>query len=115
MKRATVVRIDEARCIGCVRCIEACPVDAIVGARGFMHTVLEPLCVGCNLCLPPCPADCIEIVPAPAPWTDADARAAKRRAATRRRRLARRAELPRSDRTRRRAVLAAALARGKRR
>ena len=64
MKRATVVRIDEARCIGCVRCIEACPVDAIVGARGFMHTVLEPLCVGCNLCLPPCPADCIEIVPA---------------------------------------------------
>jgi len=115
MKRATVVRIDEERCIGCVRCIEACPVDAIVGARGFMHTVIEPLCVGCNLCLPPCPADCIEIRPAPVPWTAADARDAKRRAASRRRRFAQRADVPRSDPARRRAVLAAALARGKRR
>jgi len=115
MKRATVVRIDEARCIGCVRCIEACPVDAIVGARGFMHTVVAPWCVGCNLCLPPCPVDCIEVVVAPAPWTAAAGHAAKRRAAARRRRLAQRADLPSRDPPRRRAVLAAALARGKRR
>jgi len=115
MKRATVALIDEARCIGCVRCIEVCPVDAIVGARGFMHTVVAPWCVGCNLCVPPCPVDCIEVVAAPAPWTAASARAAKQRAAARRRRLAPRAGPPPSDRPRRRAVLAAALARGKRR
>ena len=66
MKRATVALIDEARCIGCARCIDACPVDAIVGARGLMHTVVAPLCVGCDLCLPPCPVDCIAVVPAPA-------------------------------------------------
>jgi Na+-translocating ferredoxin:NAD+ oxidoreductase subunit B len=111
MKRATVALIDEARCIGCARCIDACPVDAIVGARGFMHTVVAELCVGCDLCLPPCPVDCIEVVPAPAPWTATDARAAKARAAARKRRLARRAALPTSDAARRRAVLAAALAR----
>jgi Na+-translocating ferredoxin:NAD+ oxidoreductase subunit B len=110
MKRATVALIDEARCIGCARCIEACPVDAIVGARGFMHTVVAELCVGCDLCLPPCPVDCIEVVPAPAPWSLADARAAKARAAARKRRLARRAAMPASDAARRRAVLAAALA-----
>ena len=111
MKRATVARIDEARCIGCVRCIDACPVDAIVGARGLMHTVVAELCVGCDLCLPPCPVDCIEVVPAAAPWTAADARAAKQRAAARKRRLARRAEVRSADPTRRHAVLAAALAR----
>jgi electron transport complex protein RnfB len=54
VKRATVVLIDEPRCIGCARCIDACPVDAIVGARGFMHTVVAELCTGCDLCLPPC-------------------------------------------------------------
>jgi electron transport complex protein RnfB len=115
MKRATVVRIDEARCIGCVRCIEACPVDAIVGAKGFLHTVVAPLCVGCDLCVPACPVDCIEVRAAPAPWTTEDARAAKQRAAARRRRLAQRAGPPRSDRSRRRAVLAAALSRARRR
>ena len=110
MKRTTVVLIDEARCIGCVRCIDACPVDAIVGAQGFMHTVVVELCVGCDLCLPPCPVDCIDVVPAPAPWTATDARAAKERASARKRRLAHRAAVPTSDRARRRAVLAAALA-----
>jgi len=109
MKRASVAFIDEARCIGCARCIDACPVDAIVGARGFMHTVVAELCIGCDLCLPPCPVDCIEVVPAPARWTAADARAAKQRAAARKRRLARRAEVPASDRARRRAVLAEVL------
>jgi electron transport complex protein RnfB len=111
MKRPTVALIDEARCIGCARCIDACPVDAIVGARGFMHTVVAELCIGCHLCLPPCPVDCIDVVPASAPWTADDARAAKRRAAARKRRLARQAHVPASDAQRRRAILAAALAR----
>ena len=111
MKRASVALIDEARCIGCARCIDACPVDAIVGARGFMHTVVAELCIGCDLCLPPCPVDCIDVVPASAPWTADDARAAKRRAAARKRRLARQAHVPASDAQRRRAILAATLAR----
>ena len=62
-----VARIDEDRCIGCYLCIEACPVDAIVGARQFLHTVLEDRCTGCGLCLPPCPVDCIELLTRPAP------------------------------------------------
>ena len=111
MKRATVALIDEPRCIGCARCIDACPVDAIVGARGFMHTVVAELCIGCDLCLPPCPVDCIDVVPANAPWSAADARAAKQRAAARKGRLARQSEVPASDAERRRAILAAALAR----
>jgi electron transport complex protein RnfB len=53
--------IDEAACIGCTRCIEACPVDCIVGAAKRMHTVIEPLCTGCELCLPACPVDCIAL------------------------------------------------------
>ncbi len=56
-----VARIDEAACIGCFRCVEACPVDAIVGAPQLMHTVLEERCTGCGLCLPPCPVDCIRM------------------------------------------------------
>jgi electron transport complex protein RnfB len=89
MKRASVVRIDEARCIGCARCLDACPVDAIVGAQGVMHTVVEPWCIGCDLCLPACPVDCIEVAPARAPWSDAERRAAGQRARHRRERLAR--------------------------
>ena len=54
--------IDESRCIGCYLCVEACPVDAIVGAPKFMHTVLEERCTGCELCLPPCPVDCIDLL-----------------------------------------------------
>ncbi len=58
-----VARIDEARCIGCVKCIHACPVDAIVGASKRMHTVIAAWCTGCELCLPPCPVDCISLDP----------------------------------------------------
>ena len=57
-----VAIIDEATCIGCTLCIQACPVDAIVGAAKQMHTVIEAECTGCDLCLPPCPVDCIEMV-----------------------------------------------------
>ena len=60
-----VAWIDESRCIGCARCLNPCPVDAIVGAQKYMHTVLADLCTGCELCLPPCPVDCIEMRPAP--------------------------------------------------
>jgi len=61
---ALVAWIDEARCIGCARCLAPCPVDAIVGAQKYMHTVLTERCTGCELCLPPCPVDCIEMRPA---------------------------------------------------
>jgi electron transport complex protein RnfB len=55
--------IDEQRCIGCTLCIQACPVDAIVGAAKQMHTVIAAECTGCDLCRPPCPVDCIDMVP----------------------------------------------------
>lgn len=56
-----VAVIDEAACIGCTKCIQACPVDAIVGASKLMHTVIAAWCTGCELCLPPCPVDCIAL------------------------------------------------------
>ena len=59
----TVAIIDEQTCIGCTLCIQACPVDAILGAAKQMHTVIESECTGCDLCLPPCPVDCILMVP----------------------------------------------------
>jgi len=59
----TVAVIIEKDCIGCTLCIQACPVDAIMGAAKQMHTVIESECTGCELCLPPCPVDCIIMVP----------------------------------------------------
>ncbi len=61
-----VAFIDEAACIGCTKCIQACPVDAIVGASRAMHTVIAAECTGCELCIPPCPVDCIIMKPAKA-------------------------------------------------
>ena len=61
-----VAVIDEAACIGCTKCIQACPVDAIVGASRLMHTVIADWCTGCELCIPPCPVDCIALLPAAA-------------------------------------------------
>jgi electron transport complex protein RnfB len=110
MKRGAVALVDEARCIGCARCIDACPVDAIVGAQGMMHDVVEPWCIGCALCLPPCPVDCIAMVPARSEWSEALGKAAGRRGRARSARL-RREIVPVKDR---KAVLAAALARKRR-
>lgn len=61
-KPKAVAVIDEQTCIGCTLCIQACPVDAIVGAAKQMHTVVEKLCTGCELCVAPCPVDCISMV-----------------------------------------------------
>jgi electron transport complex protein RnfB len=93
-----VAVIDEARCIGCRKCIDACPIDAIVGARKWMHTVIAAQCSGCELCLPPCPVDCIDLVAVPraasdSPWpeyTRAEIEAWRSRTAARVARLGRR-------------------------
>ena len=59
---ALLAVIEEERCIGCVKCLPPCPVDAILGARKQMHTVIAALCTGCELCVAPCPVDCISMV-----------------------------------------------------
>ena len=58
-----VAYIREDECIGCTKCIQACPVDAILGSAKHMHTIIASECTGCELCLPPCPVDCIDMVP----------------------------------------------------
>ncbi len=63
-----VAFIREAECIGCTKCLQACPVDAIVGAAKLMHTVISAECTGCDLCVEPCPVDCIDLLPAPSAW-----------------------------------------------
>jgi electron transport complex protein RnfB len=132
-----VAVIDEQLCIGCTLCIQACPVDAIVGAPKLMHTVLAAECTGCDLCLPPCPMDCIAMVPVetPRPWTTADADAARARFESRKRRLVReqaqrdgrlagkalakldeldaRDDLPRAEIDRKKAVVQAAIERAR--
>ena len=57
-----VAVIDEEACIGCAKCLPPCPVDAIIGAPRFMHTIVAELCTGCELCIAPCPVDCIRMV-----------------------------------------------------
>ncbi len=124
-----VAVVDEARCIGCTLCIQACPVDAIAGGPKRMHTVIADLCTGCELCVPPCPVDCIDMVPAAgagAVWTRERADAARSRYLARNarlardadeqaERLARRAANPREAPTRaaRQAAIAAALERAR--
>jgi electron transport complex protein RnfB len=110
-----LARIDEADCIGCTRCIAACPVDAIVGAPKRMHGVLAAWCTGCALCVPACPVDCIAMRPAGRAWSPEDARAARARFDARSRRLAAGAEAAAADdrRRQRQAAVAAALARAR--
>ena len=90
-----IVYIEEATCIGCTLCIQACPVDAIVGAPKRMHAVIEADCTGCELCLPVCPMDCIALEDASAgatgwaAWSPAQADAARARYGDRQARLAR--------------------------
>lgn len=71
--------MDEALCIGCTKCLAACPVDAILGAPKQMHTVIADLCIGCEQCLPPCPMDCIQMVGVERTWDEAKMSAAHRR------------------------------------
>lgn len=115
----TLARIDEATCIGCTLCIDACPVDAIVGAAKRMHTVLSALCTGCELCIPPCPVDCIAMLPAGRAWSREDARAARERHVARKHRIARAAVptppqiSPDREQRVRQAAVAAALSRAR--
>jgi Na+-translocating ferredoxin:NAD+ oxidoreductase subunit B len=87
--------IDEPWCIGCTLCIQACPVDCIVGAPKRMHTVIDALCTGCELCLPACPVDCIAMEATASPatgwqaWSAGQAALARRRYGERRERIAR--------------------------
>lgn len=62
-KVKSVAFIHEDMCIGCTKCIQACPVDAIVGGTKALHTVIKAECTGCDLCVAPCPTDCIEMIP----------------------------------------------------
>ncbi len=91
-----LARIDEPRCIGCMLCIRACPVDAIVGTARRMHTVLAAECTGCGLCLAPCPMDCIALTPTQPPrvWTRGDALRADARTQARTQRIAREGREP---------------------
>ncbi|MCL4747772.1 MAG: RnfABCDGE type electron transport complex subunit B [Burkholderiaceae bacterium] len=84
-----VAVIDPGACIGCTKCIAACPVDAIIGAPRRMHTVIGDRCTGCDLCLPPCPVDCIEMREAAnaRAWSSDDAMRARARHDARRARL----------------------------
>ena len=60
--RSVIAKIREQDCIGCTKCIQACPVDAIIGTSKFMHTVIASECIGCELCIKPCPVDCIDLI-----------------------------------------------------
>ncbi|TMH27248.1 MAG: RnfABCDGE type electron transport complex subunit B [Betaproteobacteria bacterium] len=115
----TVARIDESLCIGCTLCIDACPVDAIVGAAKQMHTVLARHCTGCALCIGPCPVDCIALLPPARAWTRDDARHARERYVARNERLVRgtstttMAPDANPERAKRKAAVALAIARAR--
>ena len=65
-----IAKIDEEQCIGCVKCIRACPVDAIIGAAKQMHVIINEYCTGCELCIASCPVDCIDMIKAPSVQTE---------------------------------------------
>ncbi len=89
--------IDEAWCIGCTLCLDACPTDAIIGANKRMHTVMAPHCTGCELCIPVCPVDCIQLVNDSGPRTGWAAWSAGQAEHARDRHAARKARLQRQD------------------
>jgi electron transport complex protein RnfB len=107
-----VAFIDENLCIGCTLCLQACPVDAIVGAPKQMHTILQGVCTGCDLCVAPCPVDCIAMVPASGDatgwdaWSQQQADDSRRRYELRRARLAREREAAEARAAARRAAAA---------
>ena len=82
-----VAIINEEHCIGCTLCIQACPVDAILGANKLMHTVIPDYCTGCELCVDPCPVDCIEMHPTEQSWDTSLAKQARHRYERRQQRL----------------------------
>ena len=97
----SVARIEPEHCIGCTKCIRACPVDAIIGASKRMHTIIAELCTGCELCLPPCPVDCIVLEPtADGAWSRDQAARARSSFDARNQRLVRVADRQAQDRTR---------------
>lgn len=106
--------IDEHVCIGCTLCMQACPVDAIVGAPKQLHTVLADWCTGCDLCVAPCPVDCIAMVPVTGTatgwdaWTQQQADAARRRHTMRNARLTRERDAAEQRAAARRTTAAAA-------
>lgn len=106
--------IDESLCIGCTLCMQACPVDAIVGAPKLMHTVVAELCTGCDLCVAPCPVDCISMVPVTGnatgwqAWSAREAEAARTRHERRNARLAAQREAAEARAAARRAAAAPA-------
>jgi len=111
-----VALIDEARCIGCTLCIDACPVDAVVGAAKLMHTVVTELCSGCDLCVAPCPVDCIAMVPATgddATWDGARGDAARERFERRAARLERERKEREPESKKKRAIVEAAIERAR--
>lgn len=105
----TLARIIEADCIGCTKCIQACPVDAIVGAAKLMHTVIADDCTGCELCVPACPVDCIVLEPMPVAQIDtAHADTARAHFQRRETRLAREREAQAAELAARKAAVDAA-------
>jgi electron transport complex protein RnfB len=128
--------IDERWCIGCTLCLQACPVDAIIGASKRMHTVIAERCTGCDLCIAPCPVDCIDMQAPPAHlvnWSEEDAQASRERFRARNQRLERKrardarrhvqaaeqklsqleSEPKSGEQTRKRAIIAAAIERAR--
>lgn len=111
-----IAQIRPELCIGCTKCIQACPVDAIIGATRRMHTVIAELCTGCDLCVPPCPVDCIDMVEAADPaWSTAQADAARDRHEARRARLARERDADDDETRRKRSIVQAAIDRARQR
>jgi len=110
-KPRMLARIVEADCIGCTKCIQACPVDAIVGGAKLMHTVIVDDCTGCELCVPACPVDCIALEPMPLAQVDDPAHADQGRAHFQRReaRLARERARHEAELAARKAQLGAAV------